>query len=195
MMVQYCCDSGSTNKLICRCFLLCTTPYYSCRSQPRLDKDMGNPAKYDCHGEVTEDNSSHVDVGDWDGFDAIINTDRSATHGIASDGSGVIVTTDPPPSDPRIHRQCILPAGKWRSTIQAVKKVVRTALKLVQEDVFLHNVPIASDSMSTPQRIKIGKLPTPTKTRFTTLWLRLLSEGAISLSHGALAILKSAATS
>ena len=22
MMVQYCCDSGSTNKLFCRCFLL-----------------------------------------------------------------------------------------------------------------------------------------------------------------------------
>ena len=37
-------------------------------------------------------------------------------------------------------------------------------------------------------------LPTLMTTRFLTIWLRLLAEGAISLLHGALSILKSAAT-
>ena len=40
-----------------------------------------------------------------------------------------------------------------------------------------------------------SKLPTPTKTRFLMLWSRLPRVGALSCSHGTLAILESMATS
>ena len=32
--------------------------YYSCRSEPPIDKDTGNPAEYDHRGEITDDNSN-----------------------------------------------------------------------------------------------------------------------------------------
>ena len=90
---------------------------------------------------------------DLDNYDATVCTDGSTTHGIASGGSGIVVTNGPP-SDPRVHRQCTLPAGKWCSSFQAEEKAVRTAFILVQDDVSLHMGHIASDSMSTLQRIK-----------------------------------------
>ena len=39
-----------------------------------------------------------------------------------------------PPRDPRVHRQCTIPAGKWCKFIQAEEKAVQTARKLIQED-------------------------------------------------------------
>ena len=90
---------------------------------------------------------------DWDSNNANIYTDGEATHSNASSGSSIIVTTDPQ-SYPIVHRLCTIPASKWCSPFKAKQKPVRTALKLVQEDVSLHKMHIVSDRMSTLQQIQ-----------------------------------------
>ena len=90
---------------------------------------------------------------DWDRCDATIYIEGAATHSNANSGSGITATIGLP-SDHRVHRQCTTQAGRWCSSIQVEEKAVRTALKLIQEDVSLHTVRIVSDSMSTLQRIR-----------------------------------------
>ena len=63
-------------------------------------------------------------------------------------------TPPDPPSDPSVHRQCTIPAGKWCSSFQAEEKAVWTALKLAQEDVSHHKMRTVSDVMPTLQRIQ-----------------------------------------
>ena len=90
---------------------------------------------------------------DWDSYNSTIHSDGAATRSNKNGGSGITVITGPQ-CDPRVHRQCTIPAGKSCSSFQAEERDVRTALKLVQKDVSLHKVRIVSDSVSTLQRIQ-----------------------------------------
>ena len=96
--------------------------------------------------QKTGDNASDHEIAtptleiDWDSYDTTIYTDGAATH-----CSRIIVATGPP-SHPRVHRQCTIPADKWCSSFQAEEKAVRTNLKLVQDDVSVHRVCIVSDT-------------------------------------------------
>ena len=68
---------------------------------------------FELSGQKTGDTVSDYAIvmrtleNDSDGYDATIYTDGAA----ANEGGGIIVTTGPL-SDPRVHRQCTIPAGK-----------------------------------------------------------------------------------
>ena len=64
--------------------------------------------------------------------DSKVTLGTSGDNDASTTDCGIIVTTGPQ-CYLRVHRHCTLPAGQWYLSFQ--DKAVRTALKLVQEDM------------------------------------------------------------
>ena len=150
-------------------------------------------------GDATSDHIVATQtLEDRDSEDASIYTDGAGTQGNAKGGSGIIVTTGPHvtlastvsalsrpengarPSNPK-RKLCEQPTN-WYSRMSPF---IRCASFQI----------VCQHSNAYKICIHPSKLPTRMKTRFLTLWLLSPKEGTISLSHGALAIPESAASS
>ena len=90
---------------------------------------------------------------DWNTFDLVVYTDRSATSGTETGGGGIVVTTGHP-SDPQVLRSFAIPTGKWCSSYQAEMKAVVKALQVIQAEELVQKARIVSDSQSVLLRVQ-----------------------------------------
>ena len=124
---------------------------------------------------------------DWDSYDTTIYTDGTSTQtAVAASLSPLVAleSTDSTLSCPANGAHPAKPKGKLceQPTIWYRRMSPSTECSSFQI--------VCQHSNAYKICIHASKLPTPMKTRFLTLWPRLPTEDAISLSHGALAILE-----
>ena len=134
----------------------------------------------------------HTLEKDWDSYNTTIYTDGAATHGNTNGGSGIIVTTGPR-SDPNVHRQSTTRPANGAHSSKPKRKLCKQPsswYRRMSPSTRCASLQIVCQhSYAKKICIHPSELPTPMKTRFLTLWLRLPTERAISLSHGAPTIL------
>ena len=133
---------------------------------------------------------------DWDSYDATIHTDGAAKYFFANGGSGIIVTTAP-----QVTLESTVSVISWPTNGARPSKPKR---KLCEQPPNWHRRMSPSSMCALFQIVcqhsntyKICIHPSKLPTQMMTIFLRprLPTEGAISLSHVALAILESAVTS